>query len=283
MILLWIKSAYVIIKIGDNMKVINKHIIVTGAGAGIGKELALQLLAKGAHVIALDINANNLQLLKLEAKQKKHLSIHVVDIASETALTKFKEEYFKEYKVIDGLINNAGIIQPFINVDKLSMSVIDKVMNINFYGPLKLTKLFLPELLARPEAHIVNVSSMGGFFPFPGQTIYGASKAALKLFTEGLYSELLNTNVKVTVVFPGATATDIAKNSEVDMGTTTDSNIPMTSALKAASIIIRGMEKNKFKVYVGTDSKLMNFMYKLNDKVAIKFINKMVAKQISSK
>ncbi|HRD39265.1 MAG TPA: SDR family NAD(P)-dependent oxidoreductase, partial [Bacteroidia bacterium] len=71
-------------------------------------------------------------------------------------------------------------------------------------------KSFLPHLLKRPEAHIVNISSMGGFLPVPGQSIYGATKAAVKLLTEGLRSELLDTNVRVTLIFPGAIGTNIA-------------------------------------------------------------------------
>lgn len=261
--------------LGDRMKVKGKRIIVTGAGSGIGKAVTLELLSKGAYVAALDINEKSLNDLKKETSNNSRLSLYVVDIANDDSLNKFKEDYFKNYSVVDGLINNAGIIQPFINVDKIEFDVINKVMNINFFGPLKLTKLFLPELLNRPEAHIVNVSSMGGFFPFPGQTIYGASKAAVKLFTEGLYSELLNTNVHVTVVFPGAVATNITSNSNVRVQTgDSNSKYKALSPVKAADIIIKGMEKNKFKVYVGSDSKLMNFMYKVNSKAAIKFINK---------
>ncbi len=257
------------------MKVNEKKIIVTGAGAGIGKALTLQLLAKGAYVAALDINEAALKKLKEEAQNSEKLSLHVVDITNEELLNNFKVEYLNIHGVIDGLINNAGIIQPFINIDKLDYEVINRVMNINFYGPLKLTKLFLPELLNRPVGHIVNISSMGGFFPFPGQTIYGASKAALKLFTEGLYAELLKTNVRVTIVFPGAIATDIASNSNVVINTPTNTkSYKMLSASKAAQIIINGIEKDKFKLYVGSDSKIMNLMYKINDKAAIKMINK---------
>ena len=79
-----------------------------------------------------------------------------------------------------------------------------------------MTKSFLPHLLKRPEAHIVNVSSMGGFLPVPGQTIYGASKAAVKLLTKGLHSELPGMNVKVTIIFPGAVNTNMTKNSELN-------------------------------------------------------------------
>lgn len=262
------------------MKVKDKKIIVTGAGGGIGRELALQLLSKGSYVVALDISEEGLKGTKEKANNSDRLSLHVVNIANDDSINEFKKEYFKENSVIDGLINNAGIIQPFVSIDKLDMDTIHKVMDVNFFGPLKLTKLFLPELKKRPVSHIVNVSSMGGFFPFPGQTVYGASKAAIKLFTEGLYAELLDSKVHVTIVFPGAVATEIAKNSKVDMGiTATDSKIKMLSPEKAAAEIINGIEKDKFQLYIGTDSKMMNLIYKLNAKTAIKFIKKKMAER----
>lgn len=254
------------------MKVVGKKIIVTGAGSGIGKELTIQLLRAGATVIALDINKENLENLKKEIN-KESLYIYPIDVRDAKALAIFKEEYFKMHETIDILINNAGIIQPFENVEKLDDETINRVMEVNFYGPLNLTRLFLPQMLGRPEAHIVNISSMGGFFPFPGQTIYGASKAALKLFTEGLYAELLGTNVHVTLVFPGAIATNIASNSNIKTEKSeSDSKFKMLSAAVAADEIIFGIEKNKFQLYVGSDSKFMNFIYKINPKAAIKYI-----------
>lgn len=260
------------------MELKDKNVIVTGGASGIGKELVKQLLDKGAVVSALDINLEGLNVLKNELNNEK-LSIYEVNMGDESSLNLFKEEYYKTHTVVDCLINNAGIIQPFVNVEDLDMNIINRVMNINFYGPLKLTKLFLNDMKKRPIANITNVSSMGGFFPFPGQTVYGASKAALKLFTEGMYSELLNTNVKVMIVFPGAIATDISKNSNVEVKVDpSSSKIKMTLAIDAAKQIIKGIEKNKFSLYIGQDSKLMNFMYKLNAKKAIKLINKMMRK-----
>jgi short-subunit dehydrogenase len=133
----------------------------------------------------------------------------------------------------------------------------------------------LENMLNRDEAYIINISSMGGFFPFPKQSIYGASKAATKLFTEGLYAELLDTKVKVMVVFPGAISTDILKNSNVSVTTTKEnSSYKMTSPEDTASQIIKGINKNKFKLYIGSDSKFMNFLYKMNSKSAINYINK---------
>lgn len=263
------------------MKLKNKKVLVTGAGSGIGKELVKQLVKIGASVIAVDININNLNVLKAELNSNK-LSVYILDVSDSDAINKFKDLYIKEENSIDCLINNAGIIQPFINIDKIDDEIINRIMQVNFYGPLNLTRIFLPELFKRNEAHIVNVSSMGGFFPFPGQTIYGASKAALKLFTEGLYAELLNTNIKVTIVFPGAVDTDIVKNSNVEINSN-NGKYKSLSANKAASIIIKSIEKNKFQVFVGSDSKIMNFMYKFNAKGAINYINKMMAKTISKK
>lgn len=123
------------------------------------------------------------------------------------------------------------------------------------------------------ERYVVNVSSMGGFFPFPKQTIYGASKAALKLFSEGLYSELINTNVHVMVVLPGAINTNIAANSGVELNIES-SKCKLLEPVEAAKEIIKGMEKNKYKIFLGSDSKFLKVLYKINSKWAINYINK---------
>ena len=151
---------------------------------------------------------------------------------------------------------------------------------MNLYGLIYMTKAFLPHLLKRPEAHIINTSSMGGYLPVPGQSIYGASKAAVKLLTEGLNSELLNTNVRVTVVFPGAIATNIASNSGLDLPGGNDAEASSMQAMpadKAAQIILDGIEKNSYHIMVGSDAKLMNFLVRLNPKNAAKFIYKQMA------
>ncbi len=104
-----------------------------------------------------------------------------------------------------------------MKLNDLDYEAIERVLDVNLYGTIHVVKAFLPHLLERPVAHLANVSSMGGFLPVPGQTIYGASKAAVKLMTEGLYAELLETNVAVTFVMPGAVSTDITANSGVDV------------------------------------------------------------------
>lgn len=257
------------------MQLKGKNVIVTGAASGVGKELTKQLLTKGCNVAAVDINENNLNNLKEELKSNK-LKTYVVDMGSEDSIKQFRINYKKDYSDVDVIINNAGIIQPFVKVEKLDDNIINKVMNVNFFGPVNLIRYFMEDLTKdKSEQYIVNVSSMGGFFPFPGQTIYGASKAALKIFTEGLYAELSNTNVRVMIVLPGAMDTNITTNSNVKMEKTNEnSNYKLLSADKAASQIVKGIEKNKFKLFVGNDSKFLKFLYKINSKLAINYINK---------
>ena len=184
----------------------------------------------------------------------------------------------------DALINVAGIIQPFVRVADLDWDVIERVIDVNLYGTLHTVKAFLPGFLQRPTAHVVNVSSMGGFLPVPGQSVYGASKAAVRLLTEGLYAELLPTGVTVTLVLPGAVGTDITGNSGVDRpgaavdGEAPDSRFPMTSPAEAGRIIVDGVEKDRLYVFVGKDARVLNLINRLVPKAS----TRLVARQMRS-
>ena len=261
------------------MEIKKQNVIVTGAASGLGLELTKQLLAEGANVAAVDINEENLKKLETDLNSK-NLKTYIVNMGDIESIKKFREDYKKDYHDVDIIINNAGIIQPFVKVADLNDDIINKTMNVNFFGPLNLIRLFMSDLTKdRKEQYIVNVASMGGFFPFPGQTIYGASKAALKLFTEGLYAELENTNVRVMIVLPGAMDTNITKNSNVEIAKTKDnSSFKLLSPAVGASEIIKGIKKNKFKIFLGGDSKFLRFLYKLNSIWAIRFINKKMNK-----
>jgi short-subunit dehydrogenase len=262
------------------MKIEGKVFVVTGGGNGIGREVTLLLLKKGAKVAAVDMNETALnETLTLSGDLKQNISLHVVNIIDRIAVESLVGEVEKAHGPVDGLLNIAGIIQKFVRVIDLDYMEIEKVMNVNFFGPVNMTKSFLPGLLKRPEAHILNVSSMGSFVPVPGQTIYGASKAAVKLFTEGLNSELSGTKVRVTVVFPGAIATNIASNSGVSMGNVdaSSSKIKMTLPTVAAQKIVEAVQKSSYRVFIGSDSKLMDFMFRLNPKSAAEMINKQMA------
>ena len=260
------------------MKVNNKTIVVTGGGNGMGREIVLNLLTRGARVAAVDLSEGALsETARLAGEKSSNLSCHVVNITDRTAVEALPAIVIGVHGSVDGIINCAGIIQPFVRISELDYAAIERVMNVNFYGTLYMTKSFLPYLLKRSEAHILNISSMGGFLPVPGQSVYGASKAAVKLFTEGLRSELLDTPVKVTIVFPGAIATNIAANSgaELKSGVTAETaSIKMTRAPKAAQIIVDSMENNSYRVLVGPDAKFLDFLYRLAPKFAAEFIYK---------
>ncbi len=242
------------------MQVSDKVWVVTGAGSGMGRELVLLMLRRGARVAAVDVRAEALQETASLAAVGDRMSLHVVDITDRAAVGSVPEAVVDAHGRVDGLVNNAGIIQPFVPVADLDYAVFRRVLDVNLMGTVHMVKAFLPLLLERPEAHVANVSSMGGFFPFPGQTVYGASKAAVKLLTEGLYAELLDTRVHVTAIMPGAVATAISENSGVaaPAGAAQSAAVRATPADKAARIMLHGIERNRLHVYVGRDAQLMS-------------------------
>jgi len=200
---------------------------------------------------------------------------YTANIADRAAVEALPDLIQSDLGPVDGIVNNAGIIQPFVRLNDLDYPTIERVINVNLLGTLFVTKAFLPHLLRRPEAHIANISSMGGFVPVPGQTIYGAAKAAVKLMTEGLASELLHTKVGVSVVFPGAVATNITANSGVTFRAANpegSKGVKVLSPDKAAGIIVDGIERKAYRIFVGKDSALMDKIYRLNPAIAARAI-----------
>jgi short-subunit dehydrogenase len=260
---------------GKAMKVNGKVVVVTGAGSGMGRQLTIELVAKGAKVAAVDFRAETLEETKqLAGGIVETFVLDVTDAAGVAALPALVEA---KLGPVDALINNAGIIQPFVMIKDLTLDQAAKVMNVNFTGPLMLVKAFLPGLLVRPEAHILNVSSMGAYAPVPGQSVYGASKAAVKLLTEGLRSELMDTKVGVTIVFPGAINTNISVNSGMAVPANADAaaaKFKMTEAPVAAAAMIDAIENNKPRITIGSDATMMDRLSRLNPVMAANIIYK---------
>jgi len=265
------------------MKVKDKVIVVTGGGNGIGRELVLSLLRKGSRVAALDISREALEQTKelVCEEQRERLSLHTVNIGEKNTVDNLPEQIIEIHGGVDAIINNAGIVQPFVKVNDLDLAAIERLCHVNFFGALYMIKAFLPHLLKRPAAHIVNVASMGGFIPIPGQSIYGATKAAIKLLTEGLNSELADTNVDVSIVFPGAIRTNIMSNSGLEMPKADAEQEKKFNPMdpgKAADMIIDGMEKKEERIFVGKDSRMLNRLYRLSPG----FASHLVAKKMKS-
>lgn len=267
------------------MKVSGKVIVVTGAGSGMGRGLVLELLQRGARVAAVDLNGAALDgTAALAAASSASLACFTVDITERAAVEALVPKVQERFGVVDGLINCAGIIQPFVKLIDLELSTIDRVFDVNFRGTLYMIKAFLPAFVQRPEAHIVNISSMGGFLPVPGQTAYGSSKAAVKLLTEGLHAEMAGGPVRVTVVFPGAIDTNILQNSGVTLPSAAmqSQGARPYPARSAARDIIDGMERDAFRVLVGSDAKFLDALYRLAPKRATLFIASKMKQLLSS-
>lgn len=261
------------------MRIAGSVFVVTGAGNGIGREVALGLLRGGARVAGVDLSAGALAETGELAGVGQRLSVHTVDLTDRTAVSGLPGAVRAAHSQIDGLVHVAGIIQRFVPVAELTFEDIDKVMEVNLTGTVNINKVFLDDLLARPAAALVNVSSMGGLVPFPGQTAYSASKGGVKLWTEGLQAELADTNVTVTVVFPGAIATDIAARSGASDATasTADSPIKMTSAPEAARQIVEAIGTGRARVRIGSDAKLLDRLTRLMPTRSIQLIAKKMA------
>jgi NAD(P)-dependent dehydrogenase (short-subunit alcohol dehydrogenase family) len=263
------------------MDVKDRVFVVTGGGNGMGREVVLGLLERGARVAAVDLREEGLAGTVELAKAKSagadgRLTTHALDVTDRKAVLALPDAVIKAHGQVDGLLNVAGIIQRFVRIQDLGFEDIERVMNVNFWGVVNTTKAFLPHLLKRPAAALLNVSSMGGFLPVPGQAAYGASKAAVKLFTEALYAELQGTSVAVTVVFPGGVGTEITKNSGVDIP-----NMDEAAAGKARKTvtpadagrqIIEGVEKGAFRVVIGGDARFMDRFSRLAPRRATELI-----------
>lgn len=260
------------------MEVSGKVFVVTGGGNGIGREVVLGLLRRGARVAAVDLSADGLAGTAQLARAGKRLTTHASDITDRERMVALAGEVVAAHGAVDGLVNVAGIIQPFVRVADLSFEAIERVMNVNFWGTVNTTKAFLPLLLERPAAALVNVSSMGALAPVPGQAAYGASKAAVKLLTEALWAELRDTPVSVTVVFPGGVATNITGNSGVEVpggqqAAGKGGRTPKTTApADAGEQIIAGIEKGSYRVVIGSDARMLDRLSRLVPRRATEMI-----------
>lgn len=258
------------------MEIGGKVFVVTGGGNGIGREVVLELLRRGGKVAAVDLNEAGLkETADLAGAGSESLSLHPMDITNEIAVNGLPGVVIQKHGAVDALLNVAGIIQPFVMINDLEVGAARKVMAVNFDAVFNLVKAFLPELLKRPKAALLNVSSMGAYAPVPGQTLYGASKAAVTALTNGLISELTDTNVRATVVFPGAIGTNIAANSGVSIEMPADMSaqaMKSTPATEAGKQIVDAVVAEKTRIWIGSDAKTMDRLTRISPDRAAKLI-----------
>jgi NAD(P)-dependent dehydrogenase (short-subunit alcohol dehydrogenase family) len=255
-----------------------KTAVLTGAASGIGRALAIQLAKEGCGLVLVDWDEEGLRQTEEMADLKNQpLSRHVMDIGQKEPIFALADFVWQERGGADILINNAGIagMASFLEVP---LDMMERFMQINFWGAVYGCKAFLPQLLDKPEAHIVNVSSIEGILAFPQKTAYDASKFALRGFTEALKLDLAKTQVGVSCVFPGGVRTNIARNAFRLSGQYLEEHPELKEALaprladgeakvkmmeaflatpaeEAARVIIKGIKNNSWRILIGEDAK----------------------------
>lgn len=246
--------------------------VLTGAGGGIGRALAVSLAEQGCHLALADINPASLAETAAMARvHGVHVSEHPLDVSRRDAIAALPEAVLAEHGRVDLLINNAGVALGG-NFDQVTTENFDWLMDINFDAVVCMTRAFLPLLRQREVARIVNVSSLFGLITPAGQTAYCASKFAVRGFSNALRLELQGTPVGVTVVHPGGIATGIATSARLPEGTPdVEREREMARARKllrmpparAAEIILNGIRKDKARVLVGNDARILSWLERL--------------------
>jgi len=247
---------------------------ITGAASGIGRALALQLSRRGCDLALADRDEAGLKALAGEIGSGSTVSVHRVDVGKASEIKQFAQEATTAHPSLQILINNAGValLGQFEEIDQAQM---EWLFDINFWGVVHGTRAFLPHLKTRPEAHIVNLSSIFGIIAPPGQSAYAAAKFAVRGFSESLRHELQITGspVKLSVVHPGGVATNIARNSRTGVGVSDNARrsqsierfeqAARTTPKAAALRIIRGIEKNEPRILIGNDARFMDILQRL--------------------
>lgn len=262
-----------------------KVIVITGAASGIGAALANKLAQRGARLMLADIDATGLQALTTALRaQGCDCDSLVTDIGDEASIYALAMQTQVRFGAADVVINNAGVslVAP---VDKLHTADAQWLMNINFWGVVHGCRAFLPQLRTRPTALLVNVSSIFAMVSMPTQSMYNASKAAVRAFSDALREELHGTPVGVLCVHPGGIRTNIANKARiVDSSMVADSDEKMresfiklarTSPEQAAETIIAAMVSGKTRLLIGGDARFMDFLFRLAPSRASNWLTRM--------
>ncbi|MGY0571539.1 SDR family NAD(P)-dependent oxidoreductase [Bradyrhizobium sp. RDM12] len=253
------------------MTAIHGAAAITGAASGIGRALAIELASRGCDLALADRDEAGLKSLAAEIGAQRKVSLHRVDVGAPADIAQFASAAIAAHPALNILVNNAGValLGQFEELDQTQM---DWLFDINFWGVVHGTRAFLPHLKTRPEAHIVNVSSIFGIIAPPGQSAYAAAKFAVRGFSESVRHELAMaaSPVRLSVVHPGGVATSIARSSRTGAGVTDNARraqmidrfetAARTTPKDAALRIIRGIERNEPRILIGNDARFMDIL-----------------------
>ncbi|MFD6893376.1 SDR family NAD(P)-dependent oxidoreductase [Rhodococcus sp. NPDC060086] len=246
---------------------LGKVAVITGAGSGIGRALALNLAAKGARLALSDVDTVGLEETARRARDLgAEVEADALDVSQREKVMEYADKVVARFGVVNQVYNNAGIAYHG-EFERTEFKDFERIMDVDFWGVVNGTKAFLPHLIASGDGHLINVSSLFGLLSIPGQSAYNAAKFAVRGFTESLRQEMLVAKhpVRVTCVHPGGIKTAIARNAVVPDGDDQvsfaqffDSKLARTSPEDAAATIVNGVRKDKGRVLIGADAKLLD-------------------------
>lgn len=245
-----------------------KVAVITGAGSGIGRELALQLAAQGTSLALCDVDESGLgETATLAQENPTTVRTYLADVADRQRMVDLAAAIIADLGQVDILINNAGVTLRPLYFDHISDEQFDWLLGINMWGIYNGIRAFLPHLRQRPEAAIVNMSSLAGLLGLMGYAPYSMSKFAVRGLSEALQMELVGTNITVTVVHPGGVKTNIMRNAagftaEADRQEANKMFLQgaLTTPQSAARQVLKALQKKKYRVIIGQDAKIVNFI-----------------------
>jgi NADP-dependent 3-hydroxy acid dehydrogenase YdfG len=251
----------------------DKVVVITGAGSGIGRALSLDCAARGSLLALSDVDEAGLAETVDLAKNVGAREVHAtrLDVSDRAAFASYAAEVAEHFGRVNVVVNNAGVALTG-DVEDLGYDDMEWIVGINFWGVVHGTKEFLPHLIASGDGHVVNISSLFGLISVPGQSLYNATKYAVRGFSEALREEMLMTGhpVGVTVVHPGGIKTAIARNSraveQVDQQATAalfDKKLARMTPERAAQVIVRAVLKDQARCLVGLDAHALHHFAKL--------------------
>jgi NAD(P)-dependent dehydrogenase (short-subunit alcohol dehydrogenase family) len=247
-----------------------KVAVITGAGSGIGRELARQLAAKGARLALSDVNAAGLAETARLIGAKSEVRTYPLDVSSRVAVFAHADEVKRDLGAAHYVFNNAGV-SLCATIEHATIEEIEWLLSINLWGVIYGTKAFLPMMLAQREGCIVNLSSVFGLVAIPSQGLYHISKYGVRGLTECLWRELEGTGVRAVSVHPGGIRTAIghaaplakhADATERKMVDTINAAL-VTPPEDCAAAIIRGIERGRKRIVTGSKSAVLDLQPRL--------------------
>jgi short-subunit dehydrogenase len=272
----------------------NKVALITGAGSGIGRALALQLAEEGCNLALVDWNNETLEETKsLLSSKNISVSTHNFDLRDKDRINELPEKIIELHNNIDIIFNNAGL-SVVGTVDEVDEDDWNFGIDILLNSVIQMSTVFLPHLRKRPVSAIVNTSSIFGLFSVPKQSIYNVGKFGVKAFTESLAleMEIAESPVEVYCVFPGHIGTNIyhaskfksfeaddagaaifgANASTIEEAADQFKNNAPSSPEYAAKVIIKNIKKKNKRILIGADAHFYDLMSRLSPKHFLKII-----------